>query len=65
MSEGLFEIRMIYPLSMQEKKLLSEIEEKKTFKLLGADYKVDFVRYNFSSDGFSDSVDIRAYIDEL
>ncbi len=65
MSMGLFEVRMIFPLSNRERDFLNVVEDKKIFELFGISYKVDFIRYNFSSDGFRDSVDIRAYSDEL
>lgn len=65
MSMGLFEIRMMFPLSKEENSLLETIIEDQKFNIFGQKYRVDFVRYNFSSDGFRDSVDIRAYADEL
>ena len=65
MSVGLFEIRMMFPLSREENSLLETILEEKKFNIFGQKYRVESVRYNFSSDGFRDSVDIRAYADEL
>ncbi len=65
MSLGLFEIRMLFPLSREENSLLETIIEEKKFIIFGQKYRVEFVRYNFSSDGFRDSVDIRAYSYEL
>lgn len=65
MSMGLFEIRMLFPLSQEENSLLETINKDQKFIIFGQKYRVESVRYNFSSDGFRDSVDIRAYSDEL